>query len=81
MSFSTLVDGSQDTLVYPESHGGSDEGQRDIADDGQEGEVPEGDQDDEDGTKGNARLDRVPPLHQAVPRVAVQQHGEVLKIK
>ena len=58
ISVARLVDSGEDALVDPEGHGGGEEGQADVADHADAGDVLEREKDHEDGAEGDSRVGR-----------------------
>ena len=66
MSVLALVDCGEDTLVNPECHRGRDQSQGEVGQDGDDGDVLDGQQDNQDGTEDDTRVPGVLPVDEVI---------------
>lgn len=64
MSFIRLLDGLQDSPVYPEGHGDGEQSQRGIGQNADDAAAGEGEEDEEAGAEDQRARPHVPPVQQ-----------------
>ena len=76
MSLAPLVDGGEHALVDPEGHGRGEEGEGEVADDGEEGDILHGEEEHEHGPEDDGGVSGAVPVDEGVPAGSTGPHPD-----